>query len=245
MTQQVLDQPLPPQAPNEADLVAAIQRILGASAEPLTPSKIRAHLPANFRAITLEQLIDCLDRRVGANVLYQYDPYRSQQHRYWDRPPTVHLIALVRSGLEEGPLGWSQLRRKLPHYARERAEEILKSQVDQGLLFLHPKAGSRTGPRYGLQAPNPREPLREELLRLFDRLQREFGFSRSQLREGALELLHEEEWDVQRTPEPAAAPEPPVHEHITPHSPGHEHTAHAPTASMEAPHASPPGEPHP
>jgi hypothetical protein len=203
---EVLD-PTLPQAPNEADLAAAVQRILAASAEPLTPSKIRAQLPANLRGLGAEQLTDVLRRRVDANVLYEYSPYRSQQRRYWDRPPAVHLVALLRAALEEGPLTWSQLRRKLPDYARPRAEEALKDQVEQGLLHEHPRAGSRAGTRYGLEAPNPREPLRQELIRLFDRLQRDWGFTRAQLCEAGLELLHEEEWDSQPAAEaPAAQP---------------------------------------
>ena len=210
---EVLDQTLP-QAPNEADLVAAVQRILAASAEPLTPSKIRSQLPANLRGLTPEQLTEVLRRRVDANILYEYSPYRSQQHRYWDRPLAVHVVSLLRAALQEGPLTWSQLRRKLPDYARPRAEEALKDQVEQGLLHEHPRAGSRSGIRYGLEAPNPREPLRQELVRLFDRLQRDWGFNRGQLREAALELLHEEEWEsppaaASPAAEPAPAPQQP------------------------------------
>jgi hypothetical protein len=201
---QVVDQP-PPQTPNEADLVAAALHVLAASPEPLTPSKIRAHLPAAFRGVGLEQLVEALRRRVDANVLYEYPPYRSQQHRYWDRPPAVHALALIRAALEEGPLTVSQLRRKLPDYARGEAEEILTDQVGQGLLHQHPRAGSRSGERYGLHAPDPREPLRQEFVRLFDRLQRDYRFTRAQLRAAALELLHEEEWDSSPATEPAAA----------------------------------------
>jgi hypothetical protein len=201
---EVLDQTLP-QAPNEADLVAALQRILAASAEPLTPSKIRSQLPANLRGLTPEQLTELLRRRVNANVLYEYSPYRSQQRRYWDRPPAVHVVAVIRAALQEGPLTWSQLRRKLPDHVRPRAEEALKAQVEQGLLHEHPRAGSRSGTRYGLEPPNPREPLRQELVRLFDRLQRDWGFTRTQLCEAALDLLHEEEWDSPPAAESAAA----------------------------------------
>jgi hypothetical protein len=200
---EVLDQTLP-QAPNEADLVAAIQRILAGSAEPLTPAKIRSQLPASMRGLSPEQLTEVLRRRVEANVLYEYNPYRSPQHRYWDRPLAVHILALVRAALEEGPLTWSQLRRKLPDYARDRAEELLREQVQRGELHEHARAGSRTGVRYGLEPPDPREPLRQELVRVFDRLGRDWGFERARLRQAALELLHEEEWDA--APPAAEAP---------------------------------------
>jgi len=193
---EVLDQQTPPQAPNDADLATAIQRVLAASDEPLTPSKIRSQLPAGLRALSPEQLTEVLRRRVEANVLYEYNPYRSQQPRYWDRPLPVHIVSLVRVALEEGPLTWSQLRRKLPDYARDRAEELLREQVRRGELHEHARAGSRTGARYGLEPPDPREPLRQELVRLFDRLQHDWGFTRTRLREAALELLHEEEWDA-------------------------------------------------
>jgi hypothetical protein len=210
---EVLEQ-TPPQAPNEADLAAALQRILAASAEPLTPSKIRSQLPASLRGIGPEQLAAALHRRVDANVLYEYSPYRSQQPRYWDRPLAVHVVSLVRASLEAGPLTWSQLRRKLPDYARSRAEEVVREQVQRGELHEHARAGSRTGTRYGLEAPDPREPLRQELVRLFDRLGRDWGFERARLRQAALELLHEEEWDAappagETSPGPAPAPQQP------------------------------------
>jgi hypothetical protein len=204
---EVLDQTLP-QAPNEADLVAAIQRALAASPEPMTLSKIRSRLPASYRNIPTEQLAESLRRRVDANVLYEYSPYRSQQPRYWDRPPVVHLQYLVRAALEEEPLTWSQLRRKLPDYARNKAEEVLQDQVRQGLLYQHPRAGSRTGARFGLHPPDPREPLREQLPRLFEQIQRDYGFSLAQLRAAALELLHEEEWASPPATEAAPMPEP-------------------------------------
>jgi hypothetical protein len=242
---EVLDQ-LQPQAPNETDLGAAVLRILAASSEPQTPSKIRSQLPAAFRSVGLEQLVEVLRRRVDANVLYEYPPYRSQQHRYWDRPPSVHIVELVRAALAEGPLTVSQVRRKLPEYARGKAEEVLKDQADQGLLHQHPGAGSRTGPRFGLEPPDPREPLREELVRLFDRVQRDFGFARSRLREAALDLLHEEEWDAVpagRQEPPAQGPAHPPHEPEQPPStptPMETHVEQMP-ASLESPQEAPTG----
>jgi hypothetical protein len=242
---EVLDQTLP-QAPNEVDLVAAVQRILVASVEPLTPSKIRAQLPANLRGLGAEQLTEILRRRVDANILYEYSPYRSQQHRYWDRPPAVHVVSLIRAVLQEGPLTWSQLQRKLPEYARRQAEEVLKGQVEQGLLHEHPRAGTRSGTRYGLEAPNPREPLRQELVRLFDRLQRDWGFNRAQLREAALELLHEEEWEAAPAAAAPAADQPGVTLDAPPGAAaGTEQRAPAPAvtppaAATEAPPEAPP-----
>jgi hypothetical protein len=70
---------------------------------------------------------------------------------------------------------------------------VLLEQVAQGLLHLHPPGGKRGGARFGVRAPDPREYLRPELTRIFRSLER-LGFSRPQLRAGALELLHEEEW---------------------------------------------------
>jgi hypothetical protein len=222
-----------PQTPTETDLVAAVTRVLEASEEPLTLSKIRAHLPAAFRGVDLEVLHDSLRRRVEANVLYTYCPYRSQQPRFWDRPMPVHVAALVRVALADGPLTWSQLRRKLPDYARNQAREVLKDQLDQGKLYRHPQLASRTGERFGLQAPDAREPLRAELARLFDRLQQQLGFSQEQLRLAALDLLHEQEWGpghpAARTAAPPAAPG-----HEKPAAPGRESPAATEEAEEEA-----------
>jgi hypothetical protein len=178
---------------SDTDLVAAVRRVLQASPEPLTLSKIRAQLPANFRTLSLEALGDTLRRQVTANVLVQYPKYRSQQDRFWDRPMPVHIARLLHGALGEQPLAASELRRKLPDYAKTQASAILDEEVAHGRLFRHPPANNRGGPRFGAQPPDPKAALRTELTALFGRLER-LGFTQGQLRQGALELLHEEEW---------------------------------------------------
>jgi hypothetical protein len=201
----------PSQTLSETDLGAEVQRVLGASPEPLTLSKIRSSLPARLRSVELEPLAEVLRRQVAANVLVQYPKYRSQQDRFWDRPMPVHVAYLLRLTLEETPLAWSELRRKLPDYAKAPAEAVLEDQVTQGLLHRHPPTSSRSGARFGVQRPDAREYLRAELTAAFSRLEK-LGFSQAQLREGALELLHEEEWATPpgRTPEqtPAGSEQP-------------------------------------
>ena len=176
-----------------ADLPTAILRVLASALEPLTVSKIRVALPASHRSRTLEELNECLRGQVAANVLQQYPKYRSQQDRFWDRPMPVHVAAVLRETLQEAPLSWSELRRKLPAYALPHAETVLAEQVSQGLLYRHPPASKRSGERFGAQPPNPREYVQAELSDLFLRLE-PLGFTQSQLRASALELLHDEEW---------------------------------------------------
>jgi hypothetical protein len=193
---QVIDQ-RPGENAVESDLIAEVRRVLAASPEPLTLSKIRALLPAPHRAMSLEELAESLRRQVAANVIIPYPKYRSQQERFWDRPMPVHIAYLLRVALEEAPLAWSELRRKLPAYVLGQIEtlvqEVLRDQVTQGLLHRHPRAGSRGKERYGVAAPNAKDYLRSELAALFDRMV-QLGFTPTQLREGALDLLHEEEW---------------------------------------------------
>jgi hypothetical protein len=186
------------ETPTEQDVAAAIRTVLEKSDEPLTLSKIRAGLPTRMRGISLEALAENLRRQVAANVLYQYPKYRSQQDRFWDRPMPVHVAHLLRLTLEEKPLALPDLRRKLPDYAKTLGESVLNDQVAQGRLFQHPPASKRTGPRYGASRPEPKEYLRQELSQVFQRLE-QLGFTQTQLREGALELLHEEEWATQPT----------------------------------------------
>jgi hypothetical protein len=173
--------------------VAAVQRVLAANTEPMTLSKLRARLPASHRQIGLEELASALHRQVAANVLYQYPKYRSPQDRFWDRPMPVHLAALLRETLEEKPLAWPQLRRKLPPYAQAQAETVLEQEVARGMLYRHPALSARGGDRFGVRPPDPKEFLRRELPAVFQRLT-ELGFQPEQLRAAALELLHEEEW---------------------------------------------------
>ncbi len=116
----------------------------------------------------------------------------------------VHVASLLRQALQEGPLALSELRRKLPAYARTHAESALTEQVAQGLLHRHPRAGGRGHDRIGLQPADPKEYLRPELARVFRNLER-FGFDQSRIRAGALELLHDEEWSPASTQVPDRA----------------------------------------
>jgi hypothetical protein len=188
---------------SDTDLVAAIRRVLEASPEPLTLSKIRSALPAAFRSLSLESLAETLQRQVAANLLMQYPKYRSAQDRFWDRPMTVHIAQLLVNALEAGPLAASELRRKLPDYAKTQAEAVLEEEVVQGRIHRHPPANSRSGPRFGAEPPDPKTFLRTELGTLFGRLER-LGFSQTQLRQAALELLHDEEWGPTPNAEPSA-----------------------------------------
>lgn len=193
----------------EPDLVATVHRILQTSSEPMTVSKIRAQLPAGFRSVSLEELAETLHRQAAASVIFQFPRYRSQQDRFWDRPMPMHLANLLRDLLEEGPLPWSELRRKLPNYAQAQAEQVLEEQVAQGLLHRHPRLG-RGGERFGTQPADAKTYLRILLPALFRDLA-ELGFAEAQVRAGALELLHDEEWSAtpaQASVEPAPPPSP-------------------------------------
>jgi hypothetical protein len=191
---------------SEPDLVAAVRRVLESSPEPLTLSKIRSALPANFRSLSLEALAEALQRQVAANLLVQYPRYRSPQDRFWDRPMRVHIAYLLQTALREQPLAVSELRRKLPDYAKTQAEEVLQEEVAQARIHRHPPTTSRSGPRFGVEPPDPREFLRGELSLLFGRLGR-LGFSEAQLRQAALEILHDEEWaPTPPAPEPQRPP---------------------------------------
>jgi hypothetical protein len=130
----------------------------------------------------------------------------------------LHIVQLMRVALEGGPLPWSELRRKLPAYAHEKAQDVRDEQVRQGLLHRHPRAGSRGAERIGANPPDPRDYLRQELPDLFTRLA-SLGFTRPQIRAAALELLHEEEWDVEPPPAPEAT-SPPAEPHV-PHAGPH------------------------
>ena len=190
----------PPDGTDTDSLAAAIQRVLAASPEPLTLPKIRAGLPAALRQANVE---DVLRRQVSANVLHQYPKYRSQHDRYWDRPMPVHIVALIQTVLAEGPLGWSELRRKLPAYAQEKAEGIVNEQLSQKRLHRHPRSGTRGSERIGLRPPEARDYLGDELGAVFGRLER-LGFTRDQIRQGALDLLRDEEW-APTPPQPKAS----------------------------------------
>jgi hypothetical protein len=205
MTQMLGPTPAVPDA--ALDLVAAIQRVLAASSEPLTPSKIRARLPSEHRSVSEQELTDALSRQAAANAIYQFPKYRSQQDRFWDRGMQVHISQLLRQSLEDGPLAWAELRRKLPAYAAGQAENVLKEQVAQGMLYRHPRLTKRSGERFGLQGADPKDYLRSELSVLFRNFE-QMGFHQAQVRAAALELLHDEEWSPLMEEE-APAPEPP------------------------------------
>lgn len=197
---QVLEQALP-ETLAESDVVAAIQSVLAASPEPLTMPKIKVQLPVKFRGINLEEI---LQRQAAAQVLYQYPKYRSQQDRFWDRPMAMHLEALVQAVLGEGPLGGSELRRKLPAYAQSLLDESVERLIRENKLYRHPRYG-RAGERLGLRPADPKDYLRGEFDELFGRME-QLGFSRMQIRERALEMLHDEEWESPRPPSRPRSP---------------------------------------
>ena len=101
---EVMEQTTPHQ-PADTDLGTAIQRVLAASPEPLTLSKLRSKLPTQFRQLELEELSKNLQRQAAAQVLYQFPKYRSPQDRYWDRPMPEHVAVLVRNYGRGGAAG--------------------------------------------------------------------------------------------------------------------------------------------
>lgn len=194
-------QPTPTTQPEklaEPDLVAAVQQVFQASEEPLTLPKIRAALPVRLRGIPLEELGEVLHRQVAAKVLYEYPKYRSKQDRFWDRPMPVHVAALVREVLTEGPLPLTALRRKLPYYAQALSETVVQEQLAQGNLHRHPPV-PRSGERYGVQPPEAKSYIRAELAEVFARLE-QLGFQREQLRQASLDLLQASDWTSLLTP---------------------------------------------
>jgi hypothetical protein len=182
----------PPRVPVALVLIDAVHNVLQNSTEPLPASRIRALLPRPFRNVSLEELADHLDRQVAAKVLWQFPKYRSVQDRFWDRPMKVHVGVLLKEALTEGPLAWSELRRKLPGYAKSQAADVLQDQVSQKQLFRYPRCG-RIRERFGVQPPDLKLYLRPELISLFHRLS-SLGFHPDHLRACALELLHDDEW---------------------------------------------------
>jgi hypothetical protein len=203
-------------APVEAtDLSSAIRQVLAKSSEPLSVPKIRSALPPSFRQTSPEELTEGLRRQAAAGALVEYPKYRSQHERYWDRPMPVHAAALLQAALEEKPLAWSELRRKLPAYAQNQAQLVLDELLAKKTLYRHPRLpGSRGGELFGQHPAAARDYLRLELTTLFGRLQ-DLGFSQDQLRSAAIELLHDEEWSMtpaatlpegKSTKSPAAAP---------------------------------------
>jgi hypothetical protein len=184
----------PPESAPLPDLTSAVRHVLASIEEPLTVSKIKAALPPSLRQTSLEDLNQLLRQEAAANRLHEYPKYRSQQERYWDRPMQVHIVHLLRSALEEKPLTWTELRRKLPAYAQDKAQEVLETQIQGKHFHRHPRQpGKRAGEPIGLRPADPRDYLQHELSDLFNRMEK-LGFLNNQTRAAALEILHDEEW---------------------------------------------------
>lgn len=179
--------------PAEFGLVEEIRRVLENSDEPLTLAKIRAALPLVHRSVSVEALTEALERQVAANVLVVYPRYRSRQERYWDRPLRVHLEQLLEAALRQHPATWSELRKRLPGYARRQVEPVVEELLAKGKLFVHPPVSSRKGPRFGLELPDPRPYLQAEFAALMERCEQQ-GLARPLVRAALLDLLRAEEW---------------------------------------------------
>jgi hypothetical protein len=177
----------------QTDLVDAVRLVLKHSSEPLTAVKIRERLNGPFRGVSIDELIDVLTRQVAADVLVICPKYRSSQDRYWDRPLREHAKSLLRAALCDGPLTWTDLRKKLPKYLRHLADSVLNEEVAREAIFRHPPASSRMGPRYALQPADLRTYVSRELHELLARFEAN-GFARQETCEAILDLLREEEW---------------------------------------------------
>ena len=198
MTSSVEHAPMASAASSESatpvDLHSAIRHALAASDEPLTVSKIRAALPTALRQTPLEELNGILRQETAANRLHEYPKYRSQQERDWDRPMPVHVVYLLRVALEERPLPWSELRRKLPAYAQEQALAVVEREIHEKRMHRHPRQpGKRAGEPFGIRPADPKDYLRHELSGVFNNLEK-LGFRDAAIRAAALELLHDDEW---------------------------------------------------
>src|SRR5260370_11298088 len=147
-----------------SDLGTAVREVLAASPEPMTVSKIRAALPSALRQVSVQELSDVLSGEASANAIHEYPKYRSQQERYWDRPMPVHIVQLLQSNLEEKPLTWTELRRKMPAYAQDKAQTVLEEQIGLKVFFRHPRhPGSRSGEPIGIREADAKDYLRAEL----------------------------------------------------------------------------------
>lgn len=176
--------------PLEQDLVTNLETILLQSQEPLTLTKIRSLLSPRFRHLTLEEMESVANRQIAAGVWYEYPKYRSQHYRYWDRPMEIHLARLINLTLKDKPLGLSELRRKLPDYAKPRVEGVLQDLLSKGKLFCHPPVDGRSGIRYGIERPDAKNYLRREIGAALAKVE-QLGFSYGELREAALQILNE------------------------------------------------------
>ena len=178
---------------NHADLVDAIRGVLQASGEPLTLPRILERLPEPYRDVRLEDLTELLERQVRAHVLVGCPKYRSAQDRYWDRPLREHATVLLHEAIKEGPMSWTDLRKKLPKYLRHLAESALNEELAKGTIHRHPPATSRRGPRYAHQPADVRCYASKELHEMLARLE-QCGFARADARDSLMQLLQEEEW---------------------------------------------------
>ena len=178
---------------NQTDLVDVVRTVLKHSSEPLTVAKIQERLPTAFRSLRPEELEEVLQRQVAAHVLIMCPKYRSSQDRYWDRSLREHAAVLLREALRNGPLSWSDLRKKFPKYVRHLAESVLSEELAKENIFRHPPASARMGPRYALQPIEVRTYASKMLHESLERLE-QIGFSRSEAREAIMQLLQEEEW---------------------------------------------------
>jgi hypothetical protein len=190
----------------QPDLVDAIRSVLRTSDEPLTLVKLRDRLTHSFGVIGLQELREVVERQVAAHVLTICPKYRSDQDRYWDRPLREHTRVLVHEALRmrDGPASWSELRKKLPKYLRHLAESVLSEELARGVIFRHPGASKRMGPRYALQPAEARDYAGRLLQEALDRLE-QIGFARGEAREAMMQLLNEEEWGAVEQPPPALA----------------------------------------
>lgn len=186
------------------DLVDAVRELLRHSAEPMTVRRIRERLPGELRSMRQEELTEAIERQVAAQVLFICPKYRSSQDRYWDRSVRDHARSVLQTALADGPMSWTDLRKKVPKYARHLADSVLNEELARGTIFRHPPTSTRMGLRYALSPPELRAYAAKELGEMLTRLE-QCGFARVELREAIMQLLHEDEWSDEAVETPSLA----------------------------------------
>jgi hypothetical protein len=102
-------------------------------------------------------------------------------------------VVVLRGALADGPIPWSDLRKRVPKYMRHLAESVLNEELAKGAIHRHPPTSARAGFRYALAAADIRAFAMTELEAALARLV-ERGFSLSDAREAFMHLLQEAEW---------------------------------------------------
>jgi hypothetical protein len=200
-------------APDRAAFEEVILTALSLQSQPITISRLRATVPAPFRAkpATFQA---CLDPLVESQRVWLHPSGTSAPPLVWDRSPDAFAEAVICAAVTKEPLSVGDIEKKTRSKLKGLSPTDRRAIVDQllarGRLFRWPRKPRVRTDKLGLHPPEPQAYLAPALAALNKAIAHvatafaEVGIHPSQTHAAALAAVQAQEWAQNARPRKSA-----------------------------------------